>query len=193
MSYHKLDNIDEKIVDATIRVGSRNGANRLSTKEIAKECGISEFVIYDHFQSKENLINIADHKVFEISSAQAQELFDHPAFGFEEVWNGMIDWFLAHPDLVTWILNYGHIFPRAEKPADVDDFRADIAQVARRSFKDNSLTEDWEYCYVYMWLFRSMVCFAQFLITGELDNTPAIREKSFLLTYKGFMSFFKNN
>jgi hypothetical protein len=65
--------------------------------------------------------------------------------------------------------------------------------VARRSFKDNSLTEDWEYCYVYMWLFRSMVCFAQFLITGELDNTPAIREKSFLLTYKGFMSFFKNN
>jgi AcrR family transcriptional regulator len=189
MSYRRLDNIDEKIVDATIKVGSRNGANRLSTKEIAKECAISEFVIYDHFQSKDNLVNIADHKVFEIASVEAERLFENEALSFKDIWNGLVNWFLAHPDLVTWTLNYGHIFPRAEKPSDVQDFRADIAQVARRCVKNSNLTQDWEYCYLYMWLFRSIVCFTQFLITGELDDTPEIREKSYLSTYQGFSSF----
>jgi AcrR family transcriptional regulator len=74
MSYRHLDNIDEKIINATIQIGSSNEANKLSTKEIAKACEISEFVIYDHFKSKDNLISITDHKIFEDSAAYVEQL-----------------------------------------------------------------------------------------------------------------------
>lgn len=178
MSFRHLDNIDEKIIEATIQIGSSNGANRLSTKEIAKACDISEFVIYDHFKSKDNLVSIADHKVFEESAAYAEDLILNRHMKFEEFWNNMVDFFIQRPNYTGWSINYGHIFPRPQETADTDDFRIDITVEAKKCLSHTSIKDDWEFCFVWMLLFRSVVCFAQLLINKELDDTPEIRHLS---------------
>jgi AcrR family transcriptional regulator len=143
MSYRHLDNIDEKIINATIQIGSSNEANKLSTKKIAKACEISEFVIYDHFKSKDNLISITNHKIFEDSAAYVEQLILVEHQPFEVYWNKMVDFFLQNQNYVGWSINYGHIFPRPEKPADNDEFREDITAEARKCFSYLNLKNDW--------------------------------------------------
>jgi AcrR family transcriptional regulator len=189
MSYRHLDNIDERIIDATIEIGSHNGANRLSTKEIAKACNISEFVIYDHFKSKDNLVSITDHKVFEDASNYAEELIIKDKMKFEQFWNKMVDYYLARPNFTGWTINYGHIFPRPEKSLDTEEFRVDLTNEAKRCMAHTTLKEDWEFCFMWMWIFRNIVCFAQLILSQELDNTEAIRHASCMASYQGLSGF----
>jgi hypothetical protein len=193
MSYRHLDNIDEKIINATIQIGSSNEANKLSTKEIAKACEISEFVIYDHFKSKDNLISITNHKIFEDSAAYVEQLILVEHQPFEVYWNKMVDFFLQNQNYVGWSINYGHIFPRPEKPADSDEFREDITAEARKCFSYLNLKNDWEYYFFYMWMFRSFVFFAQFVLNGELQDTPETRSVSCHFYLVGIQNFEKTN
>jgi AcrR family transcriptional regulator len=194
MSYRHLDNIDEKIIDATILVGATNGANKLSTKEIAKACGISEFVIYDHFKSKEKLLSIADQKVAETFSDAAQEQF-RKSTDFDTFWNGMVDLLIANPNLASFSINYGHIFPRISKPADFDDFLVtEIQPIAKESFTRLGVTfeADYLYTYMWMWLARSIFTYAQFIIGKSLEDRPESRNISCAAARNGLFSFKKN-
>jgi len=191
MSYRHLDNIDEKIIDATIQIGSLNEANKLSTKEIAKVCEISEFVIYDHFKSKDNLISIADHKIFEDSAAYVEKLILQEHQPSDVYWNKMVDFYLTNPNYIGWSINYGHIFPRPEKPADIDEFRTDISAESKKCFSYLGLKDDLQYYFFYMWMFRSFVFFAQFVLNGELDNSPETRAVASHLFIVGMDNFGK--
>jgi hypothetical protein len=191
MSYRHLDNIDEKIIDATILVGSTNGANKLSTKEIAKVCDISEFVIYDHFKSKEHLLSSADLKVSQafndaaILAAEAQADF----FAF---WNAMVDYSLANPSYTSFSINYGYIFPRTSKPQDYDEFLQNVLYpFAKAMLEKWGVHFDKEYLYSYnwMWLVRSVLTYAQFVIGKSLEDTPEIRNISCSLAHKGYLAF----
>jgi len=189
MSFRHLDNIDEKIIDATIQIGSTNGANRLSTKEIAKLCGISEFVIYDHFRSKDNLISIANHRIFEEVALVISDTVSQGNGDFEVFWNRMVDWFLAHPNYTTWSIHYGHVFPRAEKPFDEEDFLVDFTREARLIFKNSQNQEDWKVCYFALWILRNIINFVQLILSKQLDNTPEMRSFSYATSYGGVKQF----
>jgi len=189
MSFRHLDNIDEKIIDATIQIGSTNGANRLSTKEIAKLCGISEFVIYDHFRSKDNLISIANHRIFDEVAVVIAQLLAKEKVGFETFWNRMVDWYIAHPNYTTWSIHYGHVFPRAEKPFDEDDFLVDFTREARLVLKNSENQEGWKVCYLSLWILRNIIYFAQLVLSKQLDNTPEIRGFSCATSYGGVKQF----
>jgi Transcriptional regulator len=189
MSFRHLDNIDEKIIDATIQIGSSNGANRLSTKEIAKLCGISEFVIYDHFRSKDNLISIANHRIFDEVAVVISQLLGKENVGFETFWNRMVDWYISHPNYTTWSIHYGHVFPRAEKPFDEDDFLVDSTREARLVLKNSENQEDWKVCYLSLWILRNIIYFAQLVLSKQLDNTPEIRGFSCATSYGGVKQF----
>jgi len=192
MSYRHLDNIDEKIIDATILVGSANGANKLSTKEIAKVCDISEFVIYDHFKSKEKLLSIADQKVTQAFNDAAHSALASGQKDFPTFWNAMVNFLLANPNFTSFSINYGHIFPRTAKPADFDDFLAnEIAPIAKEILGQWNLSfqKDYLSTYIWMWTVRSIFNFAQFVIGGSLPDTPEVRGISCSAAQNGAMSF----
>ena len=192
MSYRHLDNIDEKIIDATIIVGSKNGANKLSTKEIAKVCDISEFVIYDHFKSKEKLLSVADQKIAQAFNDTARSVFAKGSFDFPSFWNGMVDFLLANPNYASFSINYGHVFPRTTKPADFDDFLSnEILPIAKECLDrwDIHFAKDYLYTYLWMWMTRSILNYAQFVIGGSLPDTPEVRGISCGAAENGAMSF----
>jgi AcrR family transcriptional regulator len=194
MSYRHLDNIDEKIIDATILVGSTNGANKLSTKEIAKACDISEFVIYDHFKSKEHLLSTADVKVAQAFDDAASAAFErNPNFG--PFWYAMVDYSLANPNYTSFSINYGYIFPRTSKPEDYDDFlKNSILPFAKPMLEKWGvhLDKDYLYAYNWMWFVRSVLTYAQFVIGKSLEDTAEIRNISCSLAYQGYLAFAKH-
>jgi len=49
----------KRILDATIRLSSQNGLLAVSVREIAREVGIKESSLYNHFQGKQALLNAA--------------------------------------------------------------------------------------------------------------------------------------
>lgn len=194
MSYRHLDNIDEKIIDATIAVGSVNGANKLSTKEIAKACDISEFVIYDHFKSKEKLLSAADQKVMEAFNAKVHNLLAENKTDFSRFWNGTLDYLLVNPKITSFTINYGHIFPRIVKPEDFDDFlTTEILPTAKETLQGWGVdfANDYLYTYIWMWTMQTIFSFAQFVIGGSLPDTPEVRGISCSAAQNGMMSFGK--
>lgn len=56
MARRNLVNIDEKILRETIRIGAEAGINNIPARKIAKNCDITDATVFEHFQTKENLI-----------------------------------------------------------------------------------------------------------------------------------------
>lgn len=194
MSYRHLDNIDEKIIDATILVGSTNGANKLSTKEIAKACDISEFVIYDHFKSKEHLLSSADLKVTQAFFDAASAAFERNS-NFIPFWYAMVDYSLANPNYTSFSINYGYIFPRTSKSGDYDDFIMNTILPFAKPMLEKwgiHLEKDYLYAYNWMWFVRSVLTYSQFVIGKSLEDTAEIRNISCSLAYQGYLAFAKH-
>jgi len=55
-------NTEDKIIDASIVLFSQKGYSAVTTKEIAKEAGVSEMTLFRHFENKHNLFEKAFDK-----------------------------------------------------------------------------------------------------------------------------------
>ena len=72
-------NNKEKIFNVSIDLFSRHGYDGVSIRQIASEVGIKESSIYNHYKSKESILNsilefyIEEMKSNEISPTQANE------------------------------------------------------------------------------------------------------------------------
>lgn len=51
-----IPNLQETIIEETIKMGAKVGANKISTIKLAKECGITEPAIYGRFKTKFDLL-----------------------------------------------------------------------------------------------------------------------------------------
>jgi AcrR family transcriptional regulator len=192
MSYRFLDNIDEKIIDATIKVGSENGANKLSTKEIAKVCDISEFVIYDHFKSKENLVSIADKKIAETIMDEALRILKINA-DLVSFYSSMVDFCLAKKDYTAFTINYGHIFPRTAKPADYDNFVLNVFLPAAKegmSLLKLHSPDDTSCLHLWLWLFQNVIIYCQLAVLGSMADSKERRIEAGKLVASGLDAFF---
>ncbi len=178
-----------------MKVGSMNGANRLSTKEIAKACNISEFVIYDHFQSKDNLVSQTDRYV---SKKIVDEIFllAKKKPDFQTFWNDMNDYLIAHNDMTSFLVNYGHIFPRANKPSDQNEYVEDIIVPAveklRKMFDLNAYSID-DACFVFLSAMRSIVNYAQLVSCGMALGGEEGKKLACQCASEGLMSFMAPN
>jgi AcrR family transcriptional regulator len=193
MSFRRLDNIDEKIIAATIQVGSSNGANKLSTKEIAKACGISEFVIYDHFQTKDNLVSTVDRYVFDKINEECNTT-NSKTMSFEDFWSHMLDYLILHSDYNAFAINYSHIFPRVEKYPDYEDFVSSviIPLVDKNPyFLQTEIKDSQHAALLYMSMMRSIINFAEFIINGTLKDSQELRKDAYNTMALGLMSFAK--
>ena len=64
MARRVLVNIDDRIIDAVMDIGAREGIAGISAPKVAKMCGISHFTCFDHFGTKENMLKQAAIRLF---------------------------------------------------------------------------------------------------------------------------------
>jgi Transcriptional regulator len=67
-------NTEDKILNASIILFSQKGYSAVTTKEIAKEAGVSEMTLFRHFESKHNLFEKAFDKF--VFSPRFKALFE---------------------------------------------------------------------------------------------------------------------
>lgn len=77
MGRRTLKNLDNRILKRVIIYGSKNGIERISTKKIASDLGITEPTIYVHFETKNNLLKQAYLKAYDNVFAPIEELVNH--------------------------------------------------------------------------------------------------------------------
>lgn len=190
MSYRQLENVDEKILNATIEIGSRSSSCKPSTKAIATECGISEFVIYDHFSTKDNLIAEADKIVIEKVFAVEDKLLGGGA-DVKTFWNKMVDFYITSPFIIGWTLNFSHLFPRCNELFNCKESEKVLTSRAKANLikLGYHLDNDYAYYYTWMWIYRNIVTYAALSIYSGLADFPAAREGSFALCFTGLNSF----
>jgi AcrR family transcriptional regulator len=179
MPRHKIEGIDEKILLATIEVaGSTIVPNRYSTKEIARLCNISEYVIFSHFKTKGNLIAQTTSlilKIYGTTMRRALEKVDN----FQDLFLALLDEALRYPHGADFCINYAHIFPRAKMAPDYESFRQDVKEVLDDLYARFPLKEEYDndtYKYL-LWsnLTRELVANAKLIIHREVPDTPEIR------------------
>ena len=73
----KLDNTEEKIVNATFNILQKEGVTKATTKRIAKEAGVNEVTIFRKFENKNNLINVTKDYHMNILIERLREIFDY--------------------------------------------------------------------------------------------------------------------
>jgi AcrR family transcriptional regulator len=179
MSRRPIENIDEKIILATIDVaGGTMEPNRFSTKEVAAKAGCSEFVIYSHFKTKDNLIartNAYTLKVF----CERAELAIAKSPTLVETFLTLLEEAIAYPTVTDFCVNYAHIFPRAKAPSDYEGYKAHmniLCSIFAKAypFGEADNTDLTRYLLMAHFL-RELVVSAKTIIHHEIKDTPAIR------------------
>lgn len=191
MAYRKNGNIDDEIIRATIELGGSSDPNcSFTTKDIADRCGVREFLIFNHFGNKENLMHAADLKVGSLLAGEAKTILNNPKH-FPEFFNEYLDWLLTHPETVFFAINYGHEVPHATdifltNPANDEAIvKADAEYIFNHFEKEN------EILYTLMWKFllREMIYTAAEILSHEKSDTPSYRLLQGKLIDQG-LSFF---
>jgi len=178
MSRRPIEGIDEKILLATIKVaGSTMEANRFSTKEIAAEAGCSEFVIYSHFLSKENLIAKTNAYVLRkyIEYAEKAVASSHNVL---ETFLYLLNEAVNMPRVTDFIVNYSHIFPRAKPLADYDGYKANmnvLCGVFAKAYPFGNENSELIRFLLMTHFMREMAVDAKLIIHHEIKDTPEIR------------------
>jgi AcrR family transcriptional regulator len=187
MAFRKLDNIDEKIIDATIALGAiQQGGRGFATKDIAERCRISEYVIFKHFGNKQNLLALADKKVGEIIAENAQTIAQKSPDldGFSAA---LLAYFIAHSDLTFFSLNYGHGVPHASETQLVydEEVKKAWAENGRLILKAEPETPAIDCALAWQFLLRNLLNFAGFILLKNVKDTPENRKVALQIMTKG--------
>lgn len=163
--------IDEQILLAAIAEGGSNPTNRFSMVKIAHDCGVSEFLVYDHFGSKELLLEAADSYLSKIlvdfALEQAANCSD-----FEEFFGKIMNFQLVHPNWNGFLLNYSLIFPRFSpvRSGKGQSLINEQGSQALAKFFPSASPENRNECFRFV--IRETISFARYVIYSEVAETP---------------------
>ena len=149
MGRRNLENIDQKIIRQTIKLGAQDGVDHVSTLELAKKLGISEGTIFVHFKTKDNLINAA----FKYICTELDPYFQ-PAKtceptqkAFFELWKSMVNLMMANPDYTGFYYSYYGTKQRSldslDRKQEYIDIVNHIVSVHNNPFNDERALDIW--------------------------------------------------
>lgn len=181
MSRHFIEGADRKIIDATFRIAAQNPEGTFSTRQIAKEAGFSEAIIFKHFGNKRSLIlkclKDSNRRYFEADVEASKAHGDN----FASFFNAVLSWFLANPNEARFALKYSFVFPR-NKEGHAEDFalfQEDLASTwgtlrPLDEFDSEVLTGE-RWMQIIFYCIREVVYDAIYLLNGEIEDTPENR------------------
>jgi AcrR family transcriptional regulator len=182
--------IDRLIVETTIHEAAVTPANRFSTQLIAKKLGISEFVIFDHFESKDYLIAMAD-KYVSVPFYEAVLLNAKKSETFEQFFSLMVDYLLSHPDHNAFAINYCRVFPRYERDVDYDNYKKMVTAMLSQLEPYFPIKNHDDAYFLWARFNRELLSDCQRLIDGKIPDNPRNRSIMASLLYGGLASYRK--
>jgi AcrR family transcriptional regulator len=186
-----MEEIDKKILDMTIQVAGESEANRFSTREIAAKLGISEYMIFDHFHDKDNLLNLADERVADYYYASILKWGPQSA-NFFEFFSHIMDDLLSASSHGAFAINYCRVFPRYEKASDFSFFKEQCQNAIDTVLRFFPLHHPEDDAFsLWCYFTREFVCDTQLFIDHHLSDTPKNRYWMAKLIYEGFSSQLK--
>jgi AcrR family transcriptional regulator len=193
MGRKEIEGLDEKLIQATFEVAGNSPRGSFSTKEIGIRCGVSEFTVFDHFKSKENLIDVCNQRIyddFHKGDLEAHRLYNKDPEAF---FNYLLDRFLEKPAMVRFAGNYSLVFPR-EGSLDKYDLFYKMAVERFKETSPNVNIEDSTNSVAYIvFLIQEILQDALFIISGEVKDTKENRKVMYSLVFQGLEKFIKLN
>jgi Transcriptional regulator len=187
-----MNQLEEAVLLATLDEGGNTTIQKFSTIHIAAACGVSEFLIYEHFTSKEHLLDEANRYVAHHFRDELLRL-SREQLPFPELFSKLLDYQLKHPSWNGFSLSYGHFFPHyGAKKAEEKRFQEHILESATLFLKSYDIVLEPSPTFeVYCFLLRELFSFAQLLISKEIPDTPKIRQNQANLILSGMQAFWK--
>jgi AcrR family transcriptional regulator len=191
MGRKEIEGLDEKLIQATFEVAGNSPRGTFSTKEIGIRCGVSEFTVFDHFKSKENLIDVCNQRIyddFHEADLEAHRLYSKEPKKF---FNYLLDRFLEKPAMVRFAGNYCLVFPREGSLDKYDDFY----QMTIKRFAETDpivkIADNTNEVAFIVFLLQELLQDALFIISGEVKDTPENRSVMYKLVFEGVEEFIK--
>ncbi len=96
------DGVKEKILNAVVELMREDTVN-ITVRKIAAQAGVTQGLINYHFQSKDNLINIAAQRFVDETVSRAPDLFGQPGVvsvdTLKRAMKGTSDYLARHPNV----------------------------------------------------------------------------------------------
>lgn len=109
MAYRYLEDIDEKIINAIIKIGADEGVQKVSAQKIAAICDISTYTVFDHFKTKRNFIESAAQYFEDKYLSLLTDLINEKKNVYE-IWDVIIEEFVKNSDESLYYNSYINIF-----------------------------------------------------------------------------------
>jgi AcrR family transcriptional regulator len=184
--------LDEKIILATLDEGGSTFVGNFSTIHIAERTGISEFVILDHFKTRENLLEEAERYLGEHFQAEMIQVI-HETPSIDQAFSQLIDYQLAHPTWNGFALNYSYAIPQFnpdKEAAEAFNERVmDEALELTKFFPGYDALSSQSVFHLYRYFLRELAAFCQTIISGENRDSPALRSSEASFLFQGLSAF----
>lgn len=176
--FRKLENIKEKILEATLNIGAESGINAISARTVATACDISTHTIYENFNSMPELINEVAKN---IRHGHLQFLKDKILEGKDStyIYNSCMDRFIENKKETMFYTSYLHTI---KDPINCS-YSQETLNAAKTLFKKGLSNEMlflvWDYVRV------TSFYYAKNIILGHIPNTKEARENISTIILKG--------
>ncbi|MCH3910089.1 MAG: TetR family transcriptional regulator [Bacilli bacterium] len=178
---------EEKIIDATIKIGGSSPANvNFSTKDIAKKAGVSEYLIFSRFGSKINLIHFACLRASGLCNAECLRLSKNVNDPLE-IYSSLLSYLIKHKEQTLFLLNYGEGNTKVGKPGpNYEAFKKDAIKKAKL-FTMFSFGDD-DACFLaYSTFARNVLIDAELVLNGSYKDSNEYRRFCAKLAFRGHL------
>ena len=181
------ENYRERLLDAVVRVAARDGLDRTTTKLIAAEVPCNEVYIYRNFGSKEALLQAAFNRAdigFVQNVLKHIDVMDEADRPLEErchaLWDPVWTFSVSKPDTVRFYLRYYYSAQYLTSAHELHHRNYQQLQ-ARLSRYFRSSRDSW---FLMAHVFETILSFCSHILSGELENTPAVSDEIFQLIFR---------
>jgi AcrR family transcriptional regulator len=191
-----ITDADRRILDATFKVAAKSPQGSLSTKDIAREAGLSEGVIFAHFMDKRNLIirclQDSNRRVFEADFA-ASKVHNGDFYGF---YSSLLDWYIANPNEARFAIKYSLMFPRTGREDEYDIFIKYIDETwgsiyPMMPFKDGTMSKE-RWVTIALYCVREIIYDSLYIISGRVPDAPTVRRSMTDTLLRGLSVYMKS-
>ena len=173
MARRVLVDIDTQILNAVMEIGAAGGIASVTTQKVAKICGISHFTCFDHFGTKQNMLDKAA-EVFE--NRYMEVLMSHMAktTDIKELLLEMLEELRKDANGTLYFLNYVTYYSYMLTPQKNTNFTLFKGTIAKTigdipGFTDEMYMLTWDYIVTQVFLY------AKYMIRHQIPDDEQTR------------------
>lgn len=173
MGYRYIENADDLILDKIVEMSAESGVTGISSKRVAKACGISSGTIFNKFGTMQAAIDAAAERFDERQIKLAHETLDADCT-IEQAWGVVLDNFISNTEELLFYSSYMYAMgtPAEVRRQNIRECQPILKQLFGYdgSIDENKALAVWDVAVM------AAVYFAQRIVRGQMKDTPECRQ-----------------